>query len=70
MDTFTSDVLIIGAGLAGLMAANSLKEQGWQVTLVDKGRSVGGRLATRRIGPGRADHGTQFFTARTQFIEF
>ncbi len=60
-----ADVLIIGAGLAGLMTANSLASQGIRVKLLDKGRSVGGRLATRRIGPGRADHGAQFFTVRT-----
>ncbi len=35
------------------------------MTLVDKGRSVGGRLATRRIGDARLDHGAQFFTVRT-----
>jgi predicted NAD/FAD-dependent oxidoreductase len=32
---------------------------------LDKGRSVGGRLATRRIGEGKADHGAQFFTVRS-----
>jgi predicted NAD/FAD-dependent oxidoreductase len=47
------------------MAAHVLQEQGLGVALVDKGRSVGGRLATRRIGPGRADHGAQFFTVRS-----
>ncbi len=60
-----ADVLVVGAGLSGLMAANLLKAYGFKVTVLDKGRSVGGRLATRRIGPGRADHGAQFFTART-----
>ena len=35
------------------------------VRIVDKGRSVGGRLATRRIGEARLDHGAQFFTVRT-----
>lgn len=60
-----ADVLVIGAGLSGLMAAQALQNQGLTVTVLDKGRSVGGRLATRRIGPGRADHGAQFFTART-----
>lgn len=65
MEPINYEVLIVGAGLAGLMAATHLKEKGRRVALVDKGRSVGGRLATRRIGPGRADHGAQFFTVRT-----
>jgi renalase len=59
-----SDILIVGAGITGLMAAQALTQAGRQVALVDKGRSVGGRLATRRIGPGLADHGAQFFTVR------
>jgi predicted NAD/FAD-dependent oxidoreductase len=60
----TSDFLIIGAGLAGLLAARTLTEGAASVMLVDKGRSVGGRLATRRVGAGTADHGAQFFTVR------
>ncbi len=71
--TKTPDVLVVGAGICGLMAAGRLLERGAAVTLLDKGRSVGGRLATRRIGPGRADHGAQFFTARAarfqQFVD-
>jgi len=58
------DVAIIGAGMSGLMAASVLVAAGRRATLIDKGRSVGGRLATRRIGAGRADHGAQFFTVR------
>jgi hypothetical protein len=60
----TTDVLIIGAGISGLMAARILKRNGYSATLIDKGRSVGGRLATRRIGEGLADTGAQFFTVR------
>ena len=58
------NVLIVGAGMTGLMTAASLPELAHHVSIVDKGRSVGGRLATRRVGAGRADHGAQFFTAR------
>jgi hypothetical protein len=60
----TTDVLIVGAGICGLLAAAGFATAGKRVLVVDKGRSAGGRLATRRIGPGRADHGAQFFTTR------
>jgi hypothetical protein len=64
------DVLIVGAGLSGLMAANALRERGHSVHVIDRGRSVGGRLATRRIGAsGLADHGAQFFTVRTATLQ-
>ena len=62
--------LIIGAGLAGLLAARTLAAAGVAVTVLDKARGVGGRLATRRLTAengqtiGRFDHGAQYFTAR------
>jgi predicted NAD/FAD-dependent oxidoreductase len=59
-----TDVLIIGAGLAGLSAANDLQQAGYRVMVVDKGRGLGGRLAGRRIGDATFDHGAQFMTAR------
>ena len=64
MSTTTTDILIIGAGLAGLSAANDLQQAGHQVLVVDKGRGLGGRLAGRRIGDATFDHGAQFMTAR------
>ena len=56
--------VIVGAGIAGLMAARRLSRAGWRVTVIDKGRGLGGRMANRRIGEGRFDHGAQFFTTR------
>ncbi len=58
-------VLILGAGLAGLTAARALAASSVQVTVLDKSRGVGGRLATRRTTTGRADHGAQYFSAQT-----
>ncbi len=58
------DVLIIGAGIAGLSAARELRAAGLRVTLLDKGRAVGGRVATRDFDGGRFDYGAQFFTLR------
>ncbi|MFG6147201.1 NAD(P)/FAD-dependent oxidoreductase [Halobacillus sp. B23F22_1] len=63
------DITIIGAGLTGLTAARKLQSAGENVLIVDKGRSVGGRLATRRVAEGKADHGAQFFTVRTSELQ-
>lgn len=57
--------VVVGAGLAGILAATRLQRAGRQVTVLDKGRSPGGRLATRRMGTARLDHGAQFFTIRS-----
>jgi renalase len=57
-------IVVVGAGLAGLTAARSLGARGHEVLVLDKGRSPGGRMATRRIGGATIDHGAQFFTAR------
>ncbi|HEX9995839.1 MAG TPA: FAD-dependent oxidoreductase [Abditibacterium sp.] len=58
-------ILILGAGLSGLCAARELQKSGHEVTVVDKGRGIGGRMATRRFDGGIFDHGAQFFTARS-----
>ena len=63
-------VIIIGAGLCGLVAANALSDAGRASIVVDKGRVPGGRLATRRLEAAdgwtaRLDHGAQFFTVRS-----
>jgi predicted NAD/FAD-dependent oxidoreductase len=60
----TGNVAIIGAGMAGITAARVLREAGARVTLFDKGRRPGGRLATRHVDGFTFNHGCQFFTAR------
>ena len=60
------DVLVIGAGMSGMAAASDLVRGGRRVVVVEKGRGVGGRMATRRIGVAVLDHGAQFVTARSE----
>ena len=60
-----ADVLIVGAGMSGMAAASKLVRSGRKVLVVDKGRSIGGRMATRRVGEAVFDHGAQFITARS-----
>lgn len=57
-------VVVIGAGMAGLTAAHRLSAVA-EVIVLDKGRGVGGRLATRRNGEATFDHGAQFLTTHS-----
>ncbi|QYK40868.1 MAG: NAD(P)-binding protein [Paracoccaceae bacterium] len=50
-------VVVVGAGMAGLACAQGLAAAGWRVRVLDKGRGLGGRLATRRTAEGAYDHG-------------
>lgn len=53
------DNVIIGAGLSGLILARRLVESGREVLVIEKSKSVGGRMATRRDGDATFDHGAQ-----------
>jgi renalase len=57
-------VLVIGAGMAGLRVASLLASAGDSVTVVDKGRRHGGRMATRRVDDAVFDTGVLTFAAR------
>ena len=57
-------VAVIGAGLSGLVAARELHESS-EVTVFEKSRGYGGRMATRYGGGFEFDHGAQYFTARS-----
>ena len=58
-------IIIIGAGMAGLSAARILTQKGHEVTVLDKGRGIGGRMSTRTIENAKADHGAQYFSVKT-----
>ncbi|MBE9175972.1 NAD(P)/FAD-dependent oxidoreductase [Synechocystis salina LEGE 06155] len=61
-------VVIVGGGLCGLIAGTVLQRQGLGVTVLDKGKGIGGRLASRRLRHGEAvgcfDFGAQYFKAQ------
>lgn len=55
---------LIGAGMAGVACARTLVQAGHRVTLFEKSRGPGGRMATRQTAFGSFDHGAQYFTVR------
>jgi renalase len=55
-----TDVVVVGAGVAGLICAQRLQQLGKRVIVVEKSRGLGGRLATRRLPKGHADHGVRY----------
>ncbi|MFZ4754708.1 MAG: NAD(P)/FAD-dependent oxidoreductase [Miltoncostaeaceae bacterium] len=50
-------VAVIGAGIAGLVAARDLTAGGHEVVVIEKSRGLGGRMAARRVEGMVLDHG-------------
>ncbi|REL33641.1 FAD-dependent oxidoreductase [Rhodohalobacter sp. SW132] len=65
---------IIGAGISGLTAGRLLANAGHDVTILEKSRGYGGRMATRyagKNGSAKMDHGLNYFVPRSEeFKEF
>ncbi|MBE9005600.1 NAD(P)/FAD-dependent oxidoreductase [Fortiea sp. LEGE XX443] len=62
------DVVVIGAGMAGLVSAQQLKQAGYSVLVVEKSRGLGGRVATRRLHNTWADHGACYLKLKGEFL--
>ena len=54
------NVAVIGAGITGITLANLLQKK-VNLTVFEKSRGVGGRMATRRAEPYQFNHGAQYF---------
>ena len=70
-NAYAKSCLIVGGGISGLTIATALQKKGVEVKVLDKGRGIGGRLATRHIdhpqyGNAFFDYGAQYFTVGTQ----
>ena len=50
-----ADVVVVGAGLAGLVAARDLRRAGKSVVVLEARNRVGGRCYSRSLGAGAAD---------------
>lgn len=48
----TADVIIVGAGIAGLAAASALTEQGYNVKILEATHHIGGRIKTTKLANG------------------
>ncbi|MBB1488776.1 NAD(P)/FAD-dependent oxidoreductase [Oceanospirillum sediminis] len=58
-------VAVIGAGLAGCILARKLAESGINISVFEKSRGTGGRLASTRLGSDTADLGSVALTPDT-----
>jgi len=61
-----ADVVVVGAGLAGLAAAGALSRAGRSVLVVEAQSRVGGRVLNQPIGGGRVTDGGGAFVGPTQ----
>lgn len=61
-----ADVVLVGAGIAAMSAAQELHRAGLALTILEKSRGLGGRAATRRVAGIPVDIGAQFFSARSE----
>lgn len=59
-------IAVIGAGMAGITAARTLVQAGHRVSVFEKSKGAGGRMATRVTAYGGFDHGAQYFTVRDE----
>ncbi|WP_111766234.1 NAD(P)/FAD-dependent oxidoreductase [Nakamurella deserti] len=55
-------VVVVGAGISGVMCARELRSAGVAVTVLDRGRVVGGRMASKRHDGRPVDTGASYFT--------
>jgi len=56
-------VIVVGAGVAGLTAAYTLQQRGVSVTVLERSERIGGRIHTDRVDGFAIDAGAQFLSA-------
>jgi len=64
-----ANIVVIGAGIAGLTAAYRLQQAGHQVQVLERDPVVGGRMRTETVGDFRVDRGAQFITSGYKHLQ-
>ncbi len=64
MTNGSQDVIVIGAGMAGLTAARALAEAGLKVVVIEAQDRIGGRIRTEHIGNEAIELGAEFVHGR------
>ena len=64
MTASNDDVVVIGAGMAGLTAARALAEAGLKVLVIEAQDRIGGRILTRHVGEEAIELGAEFVHGR------
>jgi len=62
-------VVVVGAGVGGLVAAVQLAARGVRVTVLERAEAPGGKMRQVRVGPAAIDAGPTVFTMRWVFDE-
>ena len=65
----TQKVIVIGAGIGGLVTAVQLAARGLEVRVVERASAPGGKMREIALGPHRVDAGPTVFTMRWIFEE-
>src|SRR5436190_1329448 len=55
LDTNRKEVTVVGAGIAGMLAAYALDKNGWRVTLIEEKQCAGGLIKTSNTKYGIAE---------------
>lgn len=67
-ETSYEQVIVVGAGIAGLAAAWQLKQSGIQVLVLEAEQIVGGRMQSIQIDDALVDSGAQFLSSAYSII--
>ncbi|CAA6822029.1 MAG: Putative NAD/FAD-dependent oxidoreductase [uncultured Sulfurovum sp.] len=62
-------IAIVGAGFSGSYLAHQLHKKGHSITLFEKSRGVGGRMATRSMEQTKVNHGCNALQTKTEAFQ-